>query len=211
MVPMRPLIVFALTLALIEPSYAGEAFRVHVADVADRKAVIATVEPVHELVARARIGGTIATLSIKEGDNVAAGAVVAQVADTKLALQMQALDARIASQQSQRDQAKIDYDRVSELVHRGVSTQSQLDQAKTNLDVAERNLTAVKGRSGGDRAAIERRRGACAGRGPRTHRSRLGRSGRTARRDDRDARRRSIHSAAAIARASRAIYARRGR
>ena len=58
---------------------------------------------------------------------------------------MQALDARIASQQSQRDQAKTDYDRVAELANRGVSTQTQLDQAKTNLDVAERNLAAIHG------------------------------------------------------------------
>ena len=113
-------------------------------DVADRKAVVATVEPVHQLVARARIGGTIASLAIKEGDVVAAGAEIAVVADQKLALQMQALDSRIASQQSQRDQAKADFDRVAELQKRGVSTQTQLDQARTNLDVAERNLTAMR-------------------------------------------------------------------
>jgi membrane fusion protein, multidrug efflux system len=106
--------------------------------------VIGTVEPVHLLTARARIGGTIASLTVKEGDTVAAGAQIALVADEKLALQMQALDARIASQQSQRDQAKIDYDRIAELAKRGVSTQTQLDQAKTNLDVAERNLTAMR-------------------------------------------------------------------
>ena len=128
----------------------AESFIVHAADVADRKAVIATVEPVHQLVARARIGGTLASLTIKEGDVVPAGAEIAVVTDQKLALQMQALDSRIASQQSQRDQAKIDYDRIAELQKRGVSTLTQLDQAKTNLDVAERNLTAMRG----DRSVI---------------------------------------------------------
>jgi RND family efflux transporter MFP subunit len=125
-------------------AFAADSFVVHATDVADRKAVIATVEPVHQLVARARIGGTIASLAIKEGDVVAAGTEIAVVADQKLALQMQALDSRIASQQSQRDQAKIDFDRVAELQKRGVSTQTQLDQARTNLDVAERNLTAMR-------------------------------------------------------------------
>jgi len=133
------LTVFAADLALAEEGYV-----VHATDVADRKAVIATVEPIHQLVARARIGGTMASLAVKEGDTVAAGAHIALVADEKLALQMQALDARIASQQSQRDQAKTDYDRVAELARRGVSTQTQLDQAKTNLDVAERNLAAMR-------------------------------------------------------------------
>jgi multidrug efflux system membrane fusion protein len=123
---------------------AADSFVVHATDVADRKAVVATVEPVHQLVARARIGGTIASLAIKEGDVVAAGAEIAVVADQKLALQMQALDSRIASQESQRDQAKTDFDRVAELQKRGVSTQTQLDQARTNLDVAERNLTAMR-------------------------------------------------------------------
>ena len=137
-----------LLLICASGALAGETFVARSLDVVDRKAVIATVEPVHQLVARARIGGTIATLAIKEGDNVVAGAIVAEVTDEKLALQMQALDARIASLESQRNQAKADFDRVAELQRRGVSTQTQLDQAKTQLDVAERNLTALRGDRG---------------------------------------------------------------
>jgi len=136
---------FLLPLAIASPLYAAEPLVVHETEIADRKAVIATVEPIHQLVARARLGGTIVSLSIKEGDDVKAGAVVAQVADAKLALQMQALDSRISSLKSTRDQAKIDFDRVAELASRGVSTQAQRDQAKTNLEVAERNLTAMQG------------------------------------------------------------------
>ncbi len=135
-------LIFALLGA--QSAMATEPFVVHTVEVSDRKAVIATVEPIHQLVARARIGGTIASLTVKEGDTVAAGAEIAVVTDQKLALQMQALDSRIASQQSRRDQAKADFDRVAELLKRGVSTQTQFDQAKTNLDVAERTLTAMQ-------------------------------------------------------------------
>jgi hypothetical protein len=39
----------------------------------------------------ARIGGTIASLSVKEGDNAAAGVEIAVVADPKLVLEMQGL------------------------------------------------------------------------------------------------------------------------
>ncbi len=127
------------------PAPAGEPIVIHPTQVSDRKAVIATVEPVHQLMARARIGGTIAALSIKEGDDVTAGETIAQVTDTKLALQMQALDSRIASQKATRDQARTDLDRIAELARRGVSTPKQLDQARTDLDVAERNLAAMKG------------------------------------------------------------------
>src|SRR5271165_2677268 len=141
---MRLVVPLFLALLGARAAFAADTFVARAIDVADRKAVVATVEPVHQLVARARIGGTLASLTIKEGDVVAAGAEIAVVADQKLALQMQALDSRSASQQSQRDQAKADFDRVAELQKRGVSTQTQADQAKTNLDVAERNLTAMR-------------------------------------------------------------------
>jgi multidrug efflux system membrane fusion protein len=124
---------------------------VHISKIEDRKAVIATVEPVRQLVARARIGGTIVSLKAREGDEVAAAAIIAVVADQKLALQTQALDQRIRSQQAQRDQAKSDFDRVQELQRRGVSTQTQLDQAKTTLDIADRTLAAMRS----DRSVIE--------------------------------------------------------
>src|SRR5271165_3236430 len=141
---MRRSLPLILALLVAPSALAAEPFVVHTAEVTDRKAVIATVEPVRQLVARARIGGTIGSLTIREGDTVAAGAQIAVVTDQKLALQMQALDSRIASQQSQRDQAKVDFDRIAELLRRGVSTQTQFDQAKTNLDVAERTLTAMQ-------------------------------------------------------------------
>jgi membrane fusion protein, multidrug efflux system len=141
---MRWSLILPLAVFWIQAAAAEDGYVVHTTDVVDRKAVIATVEPVHQLVARARIGGTIASLTVKEGDTVAADAEIAAVTDEKLALQMQALDSRIASQRSQRDQAKMDFDRISELAKRGVSTQTQLDQAKTNLDVAQRNLSAIE-------------------------------------------------------------------
>ena len=123
----------------------------HAAPFDDLKAVIATVEPVHQLVARARIGGTVTELKIKEGNVVAAGAEIASVADQKLYIQMQALDQRIRSQQAQRDKAKADFDRARDLLERGVTTKVIFDQAKTALDVAERNFAAMKS----DRGVIE--------------------------------------------------------
>src|SRR6516164_10146937 len=141
---MRRLIIASALLLPAGTAWAAEPFVVHLADIADQKAVIGTVEPVHEMVARARIGGTIASLAVKEGQQVAAGAELAVVADPKLVLQKQALDSRIESLQSQRDKAKADYDRAVELQKRGVSTQVQVDAARTALDVAERTLDAMQ-------------------------------------------------------------------
>jgi membrane fusion protein, multidrug efflux system len=140
---MRLALLLAAVLATPLPAIA-ETLVVHASDVPDEKAIVATVEPAHELIARARIGGTMASLSIKEGDRVAAGAEIAVVADEKLVLQGQALDSRIDSQQSQRNKAQADFDRAVELQRRGVNTQVQVDAAKTALDVAERTLDAMR-------------------------------------------------------------------
>lgn len=131
-------------------AHAGET-TVRLTPVDDTKAVIASVEPAHQLIARARIGGTVTALKIKEGDVVTAGAEVATIADQKLFLQMQGQDQRIRSQQAQRDKAKADFDRAQELLRRGVTTKVMFDQAKTAIDVADRMLAAIKS----DRGVVE--------------------------------------------------------
>ncbi|TBW40652.1 efflux RND transporter periplasmic adaptor subunit [Siculibacillus lacustris] len=140
---MRSLFPILALLIATTPAVAGE-FVVHAQRIDDRKVVIATVEPVHQVLARARIGGTVIRLDVKEGDRVEAGAAVAVVADQKIALQISALDARILSAQAQRDQARINLTRGSELQKTGAVATAAVDQARTNLDVAERTLTALK-------------------------------------------------------------------
>jgi len=126
------------------PARAAETFTVAPTTVDDRKAVIATVEPVRELPGRARIGGTITEIKIKEGDRVAAGDRIAMVVDQKMALQLQGLEARIEAQRAARDQAKIEFDRAETLRRSGTGTQAKLDEARTLLDIAERNLKAAR-------------------------------------------------------------------
>lgn len=148
---MRRLLLLLLAVATAPlVANAGETV-VHTAPIDDMKAVVASVEPAHQLVARARIGGTVTSLKIKEGDTVGAGAELAVIADQKLFLQMQSLDQRIRAQQAQRDKAKADFDRAQELLRRGVSTKVVFDQAKTALDVADRTLSALQS----DKSVIE--------------------------------------------------------
>ena len=131
------------TLWLLAGGAGAAEITVSVRQVEDRKAVLATVEPIRQLVARTRLGGTIVSLKVREGDTVAAGAEIAFVEDPKLVLQRQALEQRMRSQEAQRDQARTDFERIQDLQRRGVSTQVQTDQARTALDVAERNLAAM--------------------------------------------------------------------
>jgi multidrug efflux system membrane fusion protein len=148
---MRRLLLLLLAATSVPAATKAGETVVHAAAIDDMKAVVASVEPAHQLVARARIGGTVTSLKIREGDTVVAGGELAVIADQKLFLQMQSLDQRIRALQAQRDKAKADFDRTQELLRRGVSTKVVFDQAKTALDVAERNLSALQS----DRSVIE--------------------------------------------------------
>lgn len=138
-----------LLAGLLSPAAAQQAVTRQQVD--DRKAVIATVEPIRELVARARIGGTIVALSVREGDQVAAGDRIALVVDPKLALQIQALESRIQAQSAAREQAQIDLNRIEQLRTSGTVSQAQLDQARTRLNMAERTYLALRS----DREVVE--------------------------------------------------------
>ena len=138
-----------LMAGVLQPADAQQAVTRQQVD--DRKAVIATVEPVRELPARARIGGTIVALSVREGDQVAAGDRIALVVDPKLALQIQALESRIQAQSAAREQAQIDFSRMQQLRGSGTVSQAQLDQVRTRLDVAVRTFEALRS----DREVVE--------------------------------------------------------
>lgn len=146
----RAVIAGVLLLAAALPTFAGEqTVRQRMVD--DRKAVIATVEPGHELTARARIGGTVVTLMVKEGEEIAAGDKLAMVIDEKLEFRLQSLSDRINAQEAQRDQAQLDLTRAQALRRSGAGTQVALDQATTRLAVAERTLQSLRA----DRQVVE--------------------------------------------------------
>ncbi|ODS01289.1 efflux transporter periplasmic adaptor subunit [Methyloceanibacter superfactus] len=121
-----------------------DSFVVRAEQAADEKAVFATVESVRTVPARTRIGGTLVELTVKEGDAVKEGQVVANVSDEKLALQINSLDAQILALEAQLAQAKIDLDRAEELVARGTIPKTRLDEARTAFNVASNTLKARK-------------------------------------------------------------------
>jgi RND family efflux transporter MFP subunit len=138
---IRLLAAAGLLLAINLPARASD-FAVMEQATADEKAVFATVESASVVPARARIGGTIMNLAIREGDSVKGGQVVATIVDEKLALQMNSLDAQIAALQAQVAKSKADLARIEPLASSGVVSRSQLDTARTALDVAQNGLAA---------------------------------------------------------------------
>ena len=110
----------------------------------DLKAVYATVESIHQVPARTRLGGTLEHLSVAEGDKVTAGQVLARVRDAKQPLQLAALDARLKSSEAQLRQAHQELDRARQLRQSGSGTQQRMDDAQTAADVADAQLAALR-------------------------------------------------------------------
>jgi RND family efflux transporter MFP subunit len=130
-------IVVAVLLALMaQQAQAVETFTVTPKQVADEKAVFATVESSNIIPARARIGGTVAQLVVKEGDRVTQGQVVGIVGDEKLVLQMKSLDAQIAGLEAQLAQSQSDLARAEDLFAKGTIPKIRLDEARTASNVA---------------------------------------------------------------------------
>jgi RND family efflux transporter MFP subunit len=133
---------FALALLAARPAAAETLLTVTARDIVDQKAVFATVESPNVVPARARIGGTVVALAVRDGDAVTPGQAIAVIGDDKLALSIGALDARIAGLKSQLAQAENDFRRADTLFRQGAGTRLALDQARTALDVAGSTLNA---------------------------------------------------------------------
>jgi RND family efflux transporter MFP subunit len=133
---MRALWIVGIFLALGTPSALAETFTTTSQVVSDEKAVFATVESRNVEPARARIGGTVVALAVKQGDEVTEGQVVATVADEKLLLQIKSLDALIAGLEAQLAQAQTDLSRAEDLFSKGTIPKTRLDEVRTAFNVA---------------------------------------------------------------------------
>lgn len=117
-------------------------FTVATQTIADQKAVFATVEAAHVVPARARIGGTLISFLVQDGDQVQAGQQIAMVADPTLAQQLDAADADVVAARAQLAQANLDFTRAKALVGEGAVSRSVFDAAQTGVNVANATLNA---------------------------------------------------------------------
>ena len=112
--------------------------------IVETKAVYGTVAARDMGPARARTGGTLTSLSVEEGSMVAAGDVLGLVTDDKIALQLDAVDARINALDFELANAQSELDRATELVARGAATQQRVDQTRTQVDVLTSQIVAAR-------------------------------------------------------------------
>lgn len=145
-----PVSAFALVL-LLAASGVGPGSRATAAEltveailVPELKAVFGQVESRTVVPARARIGGTIRQIGVSEGSEVREGQAIALVVDDKLALELNAADAKIKELRSQLGNARNELERNQQLLARGSVSQSRLDQIQTQFDVVGNQVAAAE-------------------------------------------------------------------
>lgn len=139
---MRPLILSLCTLVLAGPALAAT-LEVKTETITEWKPVYGQVETRDRVPARARIGGTISSLLVTEGDRVEAGAQLALIEDDKLLFRIDALDAQLDALRARLATAQTDLERGEQLLDRGVITVQRVDQLRTEVDVLHSQISSL--------------------------------------------------------------------
>ncbi|MGV8855344.1 MAG: efflux RND transporter periplasmic adaptor subunit [Devosia sp.] len=132
-----------LLMALAPPALAGSITLAPVS-LPVWKAVYGQVEARTTAPARARIGGTLVSLTVTEGDMVTAGQVIGTLQDDKIGFEVTALDAQLRALGAQLDNAQAELSRGQTLLDRGVATTQQLDLLSTQADVVRNQIAATE-------------------------------------------------------------------
>lgn len=112
--------------------------------VPDLKPVAATVTTRDMAEARARIGGTLVRLNVREGDFVRRGQVIGVVSDSRIGFETRAYAAQAAAAQAEAARAQADLGRIRDLYSHGVYARARLDQAEASARAARGMLDAAR-------------------------------------------------------------------
>jgi RND family efflux transporter MFP subunit len=132
--------------AKVVPS--SERLVVQTQTVSDLKPVFATLTSRNQGLAIARISGTLISLSVKEGDQVRKGQVIARIKDDRLNLQAQAYDAQVASAEAETARAQADLGRIRTLYDSGIYAKARLEQSEAAAKAAAANLKGASAQAG---------------------------------------------------------------
>lgn len=94
--------------------------------------------------ARARIGGTLDRILVREGDAVRQGQLLAVIVDRRLSLEAQAGAAGVGAAEAAAERARADLARVRYLFERGVYAQARMDAAEAESRAADAQLNAAR-------------------------------------------------------------------
>ena len=141
---MRTLIVAIGFLTALALSARAENTALTPVKVREWKAVYGQIEARSRIPARARLGGTLVSLNVIEGNVVMAGQTLARVVDAKIDFQLAAIDAQLQTLTAQLDNASAELRRGEDLLERGVTTVQRLDALRTQVNVVTGQIAAVR-------------------------------------------------------------------
>lgn len=98
--------------------------------------------------ARARIGGTLQRVHVREGAQVRRGQLLAVIADQNLAMQAQSAVAAATAAEAQAERARADQQRYQILFDRGFLSRASMDQVNANARAADAQLRAARAQAG---------------------------------------------------------------
>lgn len=141
---MRKFFVLAVLVASFPMVSLAENLPLKTVNLAEWKAVYGRIEARSRIPARARLGGTLVSLEVTEGDVVTAGQVLAKVVDAKISYQLAAFDAQVQALAAQLENAQAELTRGEGLLARGVTTAQRLDALRTQVGVLTGQIAAVE-------------------------------------------------------------------
>lgn len=139
--------------ALLAASTAPAAAQVELADsdlvkaqvreLAQGLAISGPLKAVNSAVIKARVAGELLGLSVREGDSVQAGQVIARIEPGDYAARVRQASEQAASAKAQTDAAQRQYDNNQALVKQGFISQTALDTSLASLNAAQATYRAA--------------------------------------------------------------------
>lgn len=126
----------------------GERLQVHIAPITDTKVIAATVGTRDMADARARIGGTLVSLSVREGDSVRRGQPIGRVVDQRLSFETSAAGSQEAAAAAEAARAQSELVRTQYLYDNGVYAKARLEQVQASARAAQGALAAARAQRG---------------------------------------------------------------
>lgn len=112
------------------------------------------LQPQRQATLAAQLGGSVLALSVKAGDRVRAGQVLARIDERDTQAGLQRSDAGLAQAEAEARNARLQAERLRELRAQGFVSQAALDQAETALKAAQSGVDQA--RAGRQQALLAR-------------------------------------------------------
>jgi RND family efflux transporter MFP subunit len=123
---------------------AGEALTLAATEIADMKAVGAEITTRDSADARARISGTLASLTVRAGDMVEKGQRIGTIVDARLGFEASANSAQVAAAQAEAARTHGDLARIQYLYDHQVYAKARLDSAVAGARAADAHVAAAR-------------------------------------------------------------------